>query len=99
MQWDYRLERAIRNARPGNALVWSMPIRFSPKGEQMLTSDTITDNEICDLADEIRRLVVTALGEDEGGGLPPSHPLVKAAKRKLVACAEILNRDRAVDGR
>ena len=56
-----------------------------------ITADTITDNEICDVAEEVRRLVVTALGEDEGGGLPPSHPLVKKAKRKLAAIAEILN--------
>ena len=55
-----------------------------------VTADTITDNDICDLSDEIRRLVVTALGEDEGGGLSPSHPLVKTAKRKLAAVAEIL---------
>ncbi len=50
-----------------------------------VTADTITDEQILDLADAIRADVVTALGEDEGGGLPPSHPLVKAAKRRLVA--------------
>lgn len=60
--------------------------------KQALTADTITDEQLLDLADEIRRLTVTALGEDEGGGLPPSHPLVRDAKRKLAACAAILAR-------
>lgn len=53
-----------------------------------MDTDTVTDEELLNLRDEIARLTATALGED--GGLPPTHPIVKTAKRKLVACAKAL---------
>lgn len=47
----------------------------------------IDDNEICDLADEIRLLVVRALGEDD---ISPEHPLAKRARRELAAVRDVL---------
>lgn len=56
----------------------------------MINADTITDEELLNLRDEIVRLTCTALGEDEGGGLRSDHPIVRNARHKLVAVAKAL---------
>lgn len=53
----------------------------------MANNSAIDDNEICDLSDDIRGLVVRALGEDD---IPPSHPLAKRARRELAAVRDAL---------
>jgi hypothetical protein len=47
-----------------------------------VTAETVTDDQLLDFADKIQALTVCALGED---GLPPSHLLVKRAKKDLIA--------------